>query len=91
MSLLRDLTLVCGDLRRVVDHVMQNTLTASGLRRCFNDCNFEWLHHLQLHCHVDFPSTYVMSSSAGTADAINHLLHVCGLSTLNEQLLIKVI
>ena len=91
MSLLRDLTLVCADLRTVMDCVMENTMTTNGLRRGFNNCNSQWLSHVLFHCHVDLPPTYNVGPLSSTADAANGLLHLCGLSTINEQLLIKVI
>ena len=91
MSLLRDLTLVCADLRTVIDSVMENTITTNGLRRSFNDCNSQWLSHLLLHCHVDLPPTYNVGPLSSAADTANSLLYLCGLSTINEQLLIKVI
>jgi len=91
MSLLHDLTLVCADLKALVDHVMQKGITADGLRRSFNDCTSEWLHHVMLHCHVDLPLTYTIDLASSAMDAANSLIHLCGLSTMNEQLLIKVI
>lgn len=91
MSLLRDLTLVCADLRAIMDWVMENTITTNGLRRSFNDSNSEWLRHVQLHCHVELPLTYSMGFSSNAADVANCLLHLCGLSSVDEHLLIKVI
>ena len=91
MSLLCDLTLVCADLRAVMDGMMENTITTNGLRRGFNDCNSQWLSHVLVHCHVDLPPTYNVGPLSDTADAANTLLYLCGLSTINEQSLIKVI
>ena len=90
MSLLRDLTIVCADLRMVMDSVMENTMATNGLRRGFNDFNSQWLGHILLRCRVDLPVTYMVGLSSCVADAANDLLHLCSLSTLNEQLLIKV-
>lgn len=74
-----------------MDAVMENTMTTNGLRRGFNDYNSEWLGHVLAHCHMDLPVTYTMGASSCAADAANNLLHLCALSTLKEQLLIKVI
>ena len=74
-----------------MDAVMENTVTTNGLRRGFSDCNPQWLVHVLLHCHVDLPPTYTMGMRSSAADAGNSLLYLCGLSTMNEQLLIKVI
>ena len=90
MSLLRDLTIVCADLRMVMDFVMENTVATNGLRRSFNDFNSQWLGHILLRCHMHLPVTYVVGLSSCVADTANSLVHLCSLSTLNEQLLIKV-
>lgn len=90
MSLLRDLTLVCADLTAIMDGVMEVAVTTNGLRSGLNDSNSEWLGHVLLGCHVEpTPLTYTVGCC--TADGANQLLHLCGLSTVNEQLLIKVI
>ena len=92
MSLLCDLTLVCADLKTIMDTVMENTITTNGLRRGFSDCDSHWLHHVLVHCHVDVPPTYTMGLSPHPGDhAVDNLLYLCGLSTIDEQLLIKVI
>lgn len=72
-----------------MDVVMENTITTNGLRRGFSDNDSHWLYYVLHHCHVDVPPTY----TAGLSEdhATNHIMHLCGLSTIDEQLLIKVV
>jgi len=83
MSLLHDVTVACVDLTCVADYLMSSKVTITAAN---SSGSYQWL-----CCVTDLmqqPFTYSLTDSSTLSD---NLTHLCNVSSLEGQLLLKVV